>query len=238
MNEAKKKYLESLSKQIDPKVLEKMMQHFAGDGSESPQPESSSIPASSASALSAVEQIKKMRNSRFQDMLARMRIENTVADTHKKEEPIIDWCILILSNLNIWTRIVDNQFKNIGFTQSKYFSDFASLMKYITKSLNEGTLVEFAVAVPLQEISDFIKAWEYLKRGIKVEQKMQFLDDIPFFFIVESPRQINEKLVARYGIDRFICLSDDTNINSEKVENILTAKKRICKGENNENSDC
>lgn len=81
MDEAKKKYLEYLRKQIDPKVLEKMVQHIGGEDSESPRSVSPSAPtslpaASSEPEPSSVAQIKKMRNDRFQNMLAQMRMEN------------------------------------------------------------------------------------------------------------------------------------------------------------------
>jgi len=216
MDEVKKKYLQDLHKQIDPAVLEKMVKHFGGgdDGESAPTPAPSSAPT-------AVEMIRQRRLTNFHETLARRKMEDLAVSLKKDEKPKVNRTIFILSDHKIWMKILQNKFTSFGFNRVKSFTNLASLIRFILNGMSSKGLGEFAVAVSYKEIAGFVQAWENIKK-VAAEKKIKSLDDVPFFLTVETPKQIDGHIVDKYGFDRFICLSDDVDMNREKIARVMT----------------
>lgn len=220
MDIEKEKYLEELRKELDPEVLLKIMNHLGGE-------KNGGGNVTQVSGSSAAELIKQRRALRFRERIARKKMENHHHDALQTKEKNSEFerRVLILSSTDIWSRIVDSQFKALGFTHSENFTEFSSLIRYIVEGHNNGTLGLFAVAVALQEIGSFLYGWESLRRGNGEQKRVTFLDEIPYFLVVESPRQVQNQLVTKFGAEHIICLTDDPEVNREKVENAMTNYK-------------
>ena len=214
MDEAKKKYLEELRKQIDPEILAKMADHLGATTDSAP-------PARPpASSTNAADLIRERRALQFQERIARKKreimTEGEGGATKEEAEPFKQ-TVLILSGTEIWTRIVDSQFKALGFTRSESFAEFVDLVRHLMGNIKDGGDASFVVAVAFQEIRNFIYSWESLRSKREEQQSVSVLDDVPFFLVVESPRQVQPNLEKVYGPDRFLCITDEPELNREKV---------------------
>lgn len=212
MDEEKKKYLEELRKQVDPEVLAKMADYLgAGDGSTHTSPDGSSD--------SAAEAIRQRREQKFQERVARKKRESQMHGvTRKVEDPLANRTLLILSGTEIWSRIVESQFRLLGFPNSEVFTEFNDLIRYVMEALKDGTSKDFIVAVALREIRQFLFSWGSIREGLIGQQKEPFVDDIAYFLVVESPKQVQAQLVRIIGENYIICLTDELDLNRQKIE--------------------
>jgi len=225
MDEAKKKYLEELKKQVDPQILSKMADYLgsgdqgAGGGIDvGPPGPSSGSPA---------DLIRERRAMQFQERVARRKRESQSDDTpqQSKEQLLAQkYNVLIFSSTEIWTRIIESQFKVLGFGGSMIFAEFDGLIRHIMEGLREGTLKDFVVAVAMKEIRHFLLSWGKIREGLEGHTKktvLDNLDNIIYFLVVESPRQVQDQLAKIIGEDRILCLTDDLAVNKEKTEDVL-----------------
>ena len=227
MDEEKRKYLEELKKQIDPEILSKMANYLgsSGDGDVVSTGGGSGLGATTAlsgSSGSAADMIRERRAMQFQERVARRKRENIVEQIVEKE-PVEQKNILIFASNDLWSRIVENQFRNIGFTGSQTFTDFSSLIKYLLEWSNEENPNKLAVGVAFQDLGSFLHAWEHLRRESEQQPQFKFLHNICYFIVVEYLKQIQEALVDRLGHDRIICITDEVDDNREKVERSMIA---------------
>ena len=212
MDEAKKKYLEELRKQVDPEVLAKMADYLgAGDVS--------TDISSEGSMDSAADAIRQRREQKFQEKVAQKKRESQMdGATQKAEDPFARRTLLILSGTEIWSRIVDSQFRLLGFTDSEIFNEFDELIRYVVESLKSGISNDFVVAVALKDIRHFLLSWGRIREGLIEQQKELFLDDIAYFLVVESPKQVQNQIVRIIGENHIICLRDELDLNRQKIE--------------------
>ena len=150
--------------------------------------------------------------------MARRKRETTLTEPIvKKDTAFENNTVLILSGTEIWSRIIDTQFKSVGYPSSIIFKDFSALIRHIMEQLHVENPPVFSVAVGFKEIKSFLTSWELLRKEMIEKQMKSILDHIPFFMILESSRQVPEVFVKTIGEDRVIYLTDDTPLNREKV---------------------
>ena len=239
MDEAKKKYLEELKKQIDPQILSKMADYL-GSGNQST---TGSVDVGlGPSNGTPADIIRERRALEFQERVARRKRESQSEDVpqQSKEQLLAQkYNVLIFSGTEIWTRIIENQFKVLGFGGSMIFTEFDGLIRHIMEGLRDGTLKDFVVAVAMKEIRHFLLSWSRIREGLEGHTKkmvLDKLDKIIYFLVVESPRQIQDQLAKIIGEDRILCLTDDLAVNKEKTEDVLALleQKDEVKESNNE----
>ena len=222
MDEEKKKYLEELRKQIDPDVLAKMANYLGtGDVASTDSAVGASMPISTGD--STADLIRDRRASEFQEKVARRKRESQ-PDVVPQENTnkFADWTVLVFSSTDIWSRIVESQFKMLGFNNSDIFSDFDDLIRHIIDLLKNESTKQIVVAVAMKEIRTFLISWDKIRKNLKEKEKHHFIDDVIYFLVAESPKQVQEQLFNIIGEDRIICLTDDLPLNKEKVEKVVS----------------
>ena len=135
-----------------------------------------------------------------------------------EEDPVVERTLLILSGTEIWSRIVDSQFRLFGFNDSVIFTEFNELIRHIMEALKNGMSKDFVVAVALRDIRHFLLSWGSIREGLIGQNKEPFLDDIAYFLVVESPKQIQDQIVRIIGENHIICLTDEPDLNKQKIE--------------------
>lgn len=226
MDEEKRKYLEELRKQIDPEILSKMANYLGNDGdgavaSVGMAGNPSSESAQSSFASSAADKLRERRAMQFQERVARRKRQDVVEQPDVQGAPDEKKEILVYANNDLWGRIIENQFKQVGFSASHVFTDFPSLIRRLLEWSKEKRDAKVAVAVAFQEIASFLHAWEHLRRESEQQPQFAFLHDICYFFVAEYKKQIQEALIERIGNDRIICITDEINTNREKIERTM-----------------
>ena len=188
MDEAKKKYLEELKKQVDPQMLSKMADYL-GAGNQGAAGGIDVGPGPSSG--SPADLIRERRAMQFQERVARRKRESQVEDVPQqiKEQLLAQkYTVLIFSSTEIWTRIVESQFKVLGFGGSMIFTEFDGLIRHIMEGLRDGTLKDFVVAVAMKEIRYFLLSWSKIREGLEDHTKktvLDNLDNIIYFLVVE-----------------------------------------------------
>ncbi len=225
--EEKKRYLEKLRKQLDPEILKKMAGHMGG-ASVSDEGSSSSVSSSGVSGKfsTPADRIKERKAMQFQERVSQrkrvMEMQNTEIN---KEEPKIEQKALIYSSTEIWTRIVENQLKSIGFTETKSFYEFQSLLRFLIECYNKKCLDKIIIAVALKETKGFVFSWTKLIQQQESEKKLEFLKMVPFIMIVESQKQIPDDYWQLLNHDHILSLTDDVDMNKEKMERLILSFK-------------
>ena len=226
MDEEKRKYLEELKKQIDPEILSKMANYLgsSGDGDTVSTGSGGGLGAATLSggSGSAADMIRERRAMQFQERVARRKRE-TIVEQAVDKEPVEQKNILIFASNDLWARIVQNQFRNIGFTGSQTFTDFSALIKHLLEWSKEENPTKIAVGVAFQDLGSFLHAWEHLRRESEQQPQFKFLHNVRYFIVVEYLKQIQDALVDRLGHDRIICITDEIDNNREKVERSMIA---------------
>lgn len=226
--EEKKQYLEELRKQLDPEILSRMADYM-GAG---PVVGANSIPSDNSTSTASPRSIrsfstpsdimKDRRATKFQERVAQRKREMELAEIKSKsEEPKIIRKVAILSSTEIWTRIVENQFKTLDFNEIHTFYDFHSLIKFLVECYSKGCLDELAIAIAVKEMVGFLFSWKKLRNGDAEENKLKFLENVPYFFIIESQKQIQEHRMEALDPDQIISLTDDTEVNKEKIARVM-----------------
>jgi len=225
MDEEKKKHLEDLRKQIDPEVLAKMADYL---GNEDGNATASNTDFPQSSSDSAADLLRDRRAQQFQERVAKRKRENTLAPNDqeiKAEEQ--KRTVFILSSTGIWSRIVENQFKSWGFSDTFLFESFDSLFRHILDTLQQDESGKFAVAVALNEIRNFILSWKNIRKGLADQQKSSLLDRVVVFLIVESIKQVQDPLVQIIGENRIISITDEFILNKEKINKEFMATETL-----------
>lgn len=225
MDEAKKKYLEELRKQVDPEILSKMA-NYLGKGDEVGNASIGGALANQGQPITSLDSkadlMRDRRAQQFKERVAARKRASLGGDTSQEDKkPVEERTIHILSSTAIWSRIINNQFRKLGFTGALVFAEFELLIRHIIENLQDGMKEKFTVAVALKEIRHFLLSWEGLKKSIAEQNKDSFLDSIVFFLVVESLKQIQGQLIQIVGVDRIINLSDELVLNKEKIEREL-----------------
>ncbi len=218
MDDAKRKYLDELRKQIDPDVLAKMADYLGADG-DAVEAATQEMPRFSTTAQSIREKHETLSRKRLNQN--RPSSAKWLESQNQQNESEQKSLLIILSSTGIWTRIIVSQFSQWGFSASKSFSEFASMMLYVLNGMNEGLVSDFSIAVGIRDVSQFLIGWENLKRGDVGERVKAFLDSIQVFFIVESTEHVNPLLIKYHGPEHIIYLRDDASINAEKVKSVM-----------------
>lgn len=228
MDEEKRKYLEELKKQIDPEVLSKMANYLGNDGDGAAVSTglggSTSYGSVGSGATTAADRIRERRAMQFQERVARRKRENI--DQVATKEPAELKEVLIFASNDLWSRIIENQFRNIGFTGMHAYTEFSLLMKHLLEWSAGDDRCKLVVAVAFQDIGAFLHPWEHLRRESEQQPQFSFLHNIHYFIVVEYLKQIQEALVGRLGNDHIICITDEVDINREKVERSLIASNQ------------
>ncbi len=229
--EEKRQYLEELRKQLDPNILSKMA-NYMGAGpavdtgsmpSESSNSSSGSVSSGNRRSFSTPsDNIKDRRAMQFQERVAQRKREMELAEMGRKsEKPKIIRKAAILSSTEIWTRIVENQFKLLEFNDIHTFYDFHSLIKFLVECYNKGCIDHLVIGIAVKEMIGFLFSWKKLRNGDAAENKLKFLECIPYFFIIESQKQIQEHRMEALDPDQIISLTDDSDINKEKISRVM-----------------
>ena len=236
--EEKKKYLEDLRKELDPEILSKMAEHMgagpvmdAGSIPSTGNTGSSSAGGSKRSYSTPADEMKERRAMRFQERVAQRKREMEIAATEQQsEEPQIDRKVAVLSSTEIWSRIVENQFKSLNFNQIQTFYDFHSLIKFLVDCFNKGCMDDLVIAIAVKEMNGFSYLWKKLRSESNAENRLKFLDYIPYFVIIESQKQVqdNNKMDA-INPDQILSLTDDVETNKEKIARIMMQFKEYRK---------
>jgi len=230
MDEEKRKKLEELRKELDPEILSKMAKYLGGDDAAA-SIAGEKIPSSGSSASesllpkSAADISRERRAIRFQERMAMRRRENgTYVETPKNRKNSVRFerPVYIFSSLDIWAKIIDSQFKLLGYQESLVFSSFSSLMKEILSRHKDNKEKIFDIAVAFQDIKSFLMGWHDLKNKDLSEEALKFLDSIHVFYVVESIKQVGDKFISIYGPERIIAITDDPNENRDKVLSVIS----------------
>ena len=208
MDEAKRKYLEDLRRQIDPEVLRKMAEHLGAGGDEDAA--AFSALQGGGRAASAPSDEGGGRRDIFGLFVAR-RIEfGKGAPWHfsagwpsakprikgfieKKEEPRRS--LLIYSHKEFWSRIAESQFKNLGFTEVQSFYDFESLVRGLFDGMGQSDVPVY-LAVSIIRAVSFLKGWNRLKEQMDAQDKSDILEPVEYMLVVESAKQVPDGLIT------------------------------------------
>lgn len=234
MDEAKKKYLEELKSQLDPEILTKMANYLgAGDAAAASVavseagPVAPAGPAGPAGPSTPADKIRDRQASRFQERVAHRKRQNQIEEVGAVEKPEVEnKTVLVFSATDIWSRIVESQFKLLGFNQASTFTDFESLIRHIVQGKSDENLGKFVIAVALKEIRTFLLSWDALLKNMKDTQNLTFLKDVTYILVVESRKQVPDQLISIIGHDRIVCLTDEQVENKEKVDRVMSASIR------------
>ena len=215
MDEEKKQYLDNLKKQVDPEILAKMADYL-GDGDDGSGP--ANVSHVQTPSDSAADLIRKRRAQEFQDRVTRRKRESQ-GDllSPNKKDPEEKRTVFILSATGIWSRIVESQFKSLGFADTFLFEDFDALIRHTLDTIQNPGAGKFVIAVALKEIRHFILSWESVRKGLEDQKKESFLDCVVYFLVVESIKQVQDQLVQFIGENRIISITDELSLNKEKV---------------------
>ena len=229
MDEAKRKYLEDLRRQIDPEVLKKMAEHLGAGGDEDAAAFSALQGGGAASApsdsgggmvsgpMSPADKIRERRAMAFQHRVAQRKSQDQGV-VEKKEEPRRS--LLIYSHKEFWSRIAESQFRNLGFTEVQSFYDFESLVRGLFDGMGQSD-VPVHLAVSIVRAVPFLKAWHRLKEQMGAQDKSDILEPVEYMLVVESAKQVPEGLMPLVGNERIIDLTADANVNREKIRTLL-----------------
>jgi len=239
MDEEKRKKLEELRKELDPEILSKMAKYLGGDEAAAAASigtgavKSSAGPADTLIPKSAAEKSRERRAMRFQERMAKKRRENgTYIEVPQNRNSNIQFerPVYIFSSLDIWAKIIDSQFKLLGYQESLVFSSFSSLIKEILNSHKENKEKIFYVAVAFQDIKSFIMGWQNLKNMALSEEALKFLEGIHVFYVVESMKQIGDRFISMYGSDKIIAITDEPDENRAKVVSVAGGGNSLSQG--------
>jgi|GEM_PF-1742628 len=236
MDEEKKKRLEELRKELDPEILSKMAKYLGGDEAAAVASvgaagnNTNSTPEITGSSTKNLADISRERRAmKFQERMARRKreaSESGVPAGKTGNTPEIGRPIYIFSTLDIWTKIIDSQFRLLGYSESFHFSSFSNLIKEILRKHKENSETIFDIAVAFQDIKLFIYSWQELRQNSLSEDAEKFLDSIHLFFVVETMRQVTDKFISVYGVDSIISITDDLNDNKVKIANMNGAAEK------------
>ncbi len=232
MDEEKRKYLDELKKQIDPEVLSKMAKHLGGNegaalhaqnAHQSVEP--SGIVTSDISESSS-DSMRDRKAREFMNRVARRKREEQMQDFMKKEEDVIPRKLLVLSKSAIWSRIVESQFKTMGFNEAESLKDFQSLIRRIFEIDDKKEKIILALAISLGGISSFLQSWNKLLEEMKNQNIKNELDHVEYFVVIESRKQVTDTVAGIFGNNKIIELTDDVENNKEKINLVLAPHEK------------
>ena len=235
MDDDKKKRLEELRKELDPSILSKMANYLGGEEASAlsaldmkgAPPKGGAVDSGSYVSKSAADKIRDRRARRFQEKIAqkkraaRMNIESSGA---VQNEFSFDRPVYIFCTTDIWTKIIDSQFKVLGYKDAVPFSSFSGLMETILASHSKKPDRIFDIAVAFQDVKAFILGWHKIQKRQLSDEAQSFLESINLFFVVESMKQASEKFISVYGSDSVISITDDVAENRVKVITMVNRK--------------
>lgn len=233
--EEKKKYLEELRKQLDPEILKKMAGHMGGGdagaalASMGSLPAEDNIPSSGSSTASSKfstpsDIMKERRAMQFQERVAQRKREMELQETtHSEEETSLPVKALIYSSTEIWARIVDNQLKSVGLSETRCFYEFQMLIRHLIECYNNNCLDTILVAVALKDAKGFVHSWNRLTLEQENSNKLAFLKQVPFVVVVESQKQIPDNQWHIHSQDHILSLTDDLDTNQEKIKRLIVS---------------
>lgn len=209
MDESKKRELEELRKQIDPKILEKMAGYLGNDGGSGGM----SAPANGGGGYKV---------DKFQERILQRKKQMQLAENEKAVQlPQPERIVYVYSTQDIWTRIIESQFKSFGFQTIEICQDFSSVIRGVYECSHSKKRVDFAIAVALNNVPQFVQSFETLRLQSETPKEKEFIDTIPFFFLVESYKQLQETLLQHYGYKHILQLTDNVQKNQNKVIALL-----------------
>lgn len=209
MDEAKKRELEELRKQLDPKVLEKMAGYLTGDGDD-------------GGASGHTDDFRSRKADKFQERVLQRKKQMQMAEEEKPAQPPQpERVVFIYSTQDIWTRIIESQFKSFGFQTVEICQDFPSVIRGVHECGNRKDKADIVIAVALNNVPQFVQNFETLRLQSQTPKEKEFLDAIPFFFMVESYKQLQETLLQHYGYKHILQLTDSTQRNQDKVTELF-----------------
>ncbi|MCK5147493.1 hypothetical protein KAR48_12120 [bacterium] len=240
MDEAKRKYLDDLKKQIDPEMLKKMAEHMGKGGDESAAAYSALTTSDSGSSGSAsnagfsgpqsnADKSRDRRASAFQQRIAERKRQELVRQPDASNKDDVRRKVFIYSHNDIWSRIADSQFKNLGFHESVVFKDFEPMIRSLLEQVGKSDIT-IMVSISLLKITKFLKAWFKLKEQMASSGKEEVLASVEYVLLVETMRQVPDEIIQIIGMDRIINITDEIQDNREKICVLLNKKSADSSG--------
>lgn len=231
MDEAKRKRLEQLKKQIDPEILKRV----AGSMGQAVPPGAAPEPSAPASGGKPPQAVKipgklgeaipdsgnlkrKVRDRQMRELQARVRRREAEIDAKREEVKKVDAAFVIFSRAHFKAKQVLGYFSRMEFQQFNYASDPATFVKYVIGYLNDPNVIRTVIVVNAEDYK-FLRELLFSEEFEGIRQKIPGLVRLPMFAILDPGK--DPRTPQGLDPDWVLFMRQSANVSERKIKKAL-----------------